>query len=470
MRNGTLERLKARLVAGGYMMDRTIYPDTRSPTVSTDSLLLVVAVAAAENRRLKAVDIGNAYLEAAMTGEEVLMTLDAWCTEILVKLDPTALPFVNSRGELVVRLDKALYGCLTSAKEWFEHLRGILLSIGYVQNAYDECVFNRVVDGVQLTACVYVDDILLTSVSEEVLERALTELKKFFLEVKSSEGTDLDYVSLEIDYGGKQSVTVSMSKYITECLAEWGGNGISSTPNRHDLFDNDDTNVLSDTDREVFHHRVAKLLYLAKRVRPDILLPISFLAGRVTCCTERDGKALDQVYRYLNGARDLCLVYPKSVPAQFEAFVDASFGIHCDGTSRTGIVMAVSGVMVSCFSLRQRIVTKSSTEAELVALSDGAGYVLWMREWALAQGYPLETVVIWQDNQAVLSLIGRGGRASGRTRHLNIRYFFVADRVKSRELELKYLPTKEMLADLLTKGLVGALFRALRDSLMGLTQ
>jgi hypothetical protein len=137
-RDGSLERLKARLVAGGHMMDRTVYPDTRSPTVSSDSLLMTIAIAAAEKRSLLAVDIGNAYLEADMTGEEVWMTLDAWCTTILVKLDPTSLTFVNGRGELVVRLDKALYGCLTSAKEWFEHLRGVLLSLGYEQNPYDE--------------------------------------------------------------------------------------------------------------------------------------------------------------------------------------------------------------------------------------------------------------------------------------------------------------------------------------------
>jgi len=99
-------------------------------------------------------------------------------------------------------------------------------------------------------------------------------------------------------------MTVSMSKYTNE----WEGSGSTRTSTRYDLFADDDSSLLCDADREKFHHRVAKLLYLAKRVRPDILLPISFLAERVSCCTKRDTKALDQVYKYLN-KNHLCLLF-----------------------------------------------------------------------------------------------------------------------------------------------------------------
>jgi len=138
-------------------------------------------------------------------------------------------------------------------------------------------VFNRTLDNAQLSVCVYVDDLLLTCVSTKALGTALEELKSKFREVKSSSGEDVDYVSLEINFSSDREVTVAMSKYTTECLSEWDGNGSAPTPTRYDIFADDDSAPLIEAKREEFHHRVAKLLYLAKRVRPDILLPISVL-------------------------------------------------------------------------------------------------------------------------------------------------------------------------------------------------
>lgn len=114
--------------------------------------------------------------------------------------------------------------------------------------------------------------------------------------------------------------------------------------------------------------------------------------------------------------------------------------------------------------------TKSSTEAELVGLSDGASSVLWAREWLLAQGYTLSPTVIYQDNQGVLSLLAKGRNMKQRTRHLNVRYFFFKDRITKGEIELKYLPTKEMVADIMTKPVSGALMSKLRGVLLGNTQ
>jgi hypothetical protein len=114
---------------------------------------------------LCAVDIGNAYLEADMTGEDALMILNKFTAGLLVKIDPKAAPFIDARGELVVRLKKALYGCLQSAKAWFDHLTTILLDLGYTQNPYVECVCNREAGSSQVTIAGYVDDLLVTSVA-----------------------------------------------------------------------------------------------------------------------------------------------------------------------------------------------------------------------------------------------------------------------------------------------------------------
>ena len=95
--------------------------------------------------------------------------------------------------------------------------------------------------------------------------------------------------------------------------------------------------------------------------------------------------------------------------------------------------------------------------------------VLWAREFLLCQGHPLPPTVIGQDNQGVLSLISKGRHGTQRTKHLNIRYFFVTDRIASEELKLEYVPTKLMVADMMTKPVNGVLLTNLRRMLFGYT-
>jgi hypothetical protein len=117
-------------------------------------------------------------------------------------------------------------------------------------------------------------------------------------------------------------------------------------------------------------------------------------------------------------------------------------------------------------STRQRINTKSSTEAELVGVSDYTGQVIFTRAFLEALGYDIGPAQIEQDNQATLALIRNGRSNSSRTRHIATRYFFVADRVRSGEVVMHYTCTEEMVADILTKALVGARFAELRAALL----
>jgi hypothetical protein len=120
----------------------------------------------------------------------------------------------------------------------------------------------------------------------------------------------------------------------------------------------------------------------------------------------------------------------------------------------------------SVCSSKQKIVTKSSTEAELVGLSDSLGQVIWSRDFLVEQGYTMRPADVFQDNLSTMALAAKGRSTSERTRHVHIRYFFVKDRVASGEVCIKYMPTKLMLADILTKPLQGDLFRAMRKELL----
>lgn len=107
-------------------------------------------------------------------------------------------------------------------------------------------------------------------------------------------------------------------------------------------------------------------------------------------------------------------------------------GVHSDGTSHTGSCVLIGAVgSVHCKSAMQSIVSKSSTEAEFVALSDSSNQGLYTRNFPIAQGHEMEPVTIHQDNTSCMALIERERSGAERSRHITIRYFWVKERVES---------------------------------------
>ena len=110
--------------------------------MSSSAVFAVAAIAAREKRHVVTLDIGGANLNASMKEREVLMCLDEKMAMILVKIRPEYERFLNEDGSMIVQLDKALYGCVESAKLWYDHLRKTLESLGFTVNPHDICVFN----------------------------------------------------------------------------------------------------------------------------------------------------------------------------------------------------------------------------------------------------------------------------------------------------------------------------------------
>jgi hypothetical protein len=148
-------------------------------------------------------------------------------------------------------------------------------------------------------------------------------------------------------------------------------------------------------------------------------------------------------------------------------WVDASYAVHPDMKSHTGGVFSLGKGGIFGTSTRQKINTKSSTEAELVGVAEVLPQILWTRYFLEAQGYMTDDSIIYQDNKSAI-LLENNGRASSskRTRHINIRYYFVTDRIANGEISVAYCPTKQMIADFFTKPLQGAAFIGFRDFIM----
>jgi hypothetical protein len=150
-------------------------------------------------------------------------------------------------------------------------------------------------------------------------------------------------------------------------------------------------------------------------------------------------------------------------------WVDASFGFHPDLRSHTGGVLTLGRRAVYSTSTRQMLNTRSSTEGELVGVNDVLPQILWTKYFPEQQGYASTNAIIYQDNKSAM-LLENNGRAcsSKQIRHINFRCFFVADRIRAKEVRIEYCPTGSRLVDFFTQPLQGTPFRKFRADIMDL--
>ena len=220
--------------------------------------------------------------------------------------------------------------------------------------------------------------------------------------------------------------------------------------------------------RERFHSVTAKLLYLSKRTRQDILTAVAFLTKRVLKTQRDDYDKLTRMIQYIRGTQHMGIRFEVHEPIHVTAYIDASFAIHPDMKSHTDSVITLGKGAIYAKSETQRLMTKSGTEAELVALSDAANQVLWTRDFLESQEHPQPPALVYQDNQSTIQLIRNDCSNSERTRHVDIRYFFLHDRITIGDIDIIYLPTTDMIAYISTKPLQSELFRKLRKELLNI--
>jgi hypothetical protein len=276
---------------------------------------------------------------------------------------------------------------------------------------------------------------------------------------------------MDITFKDDGTATINMKDYVKEAIFESGMDVSRSTatPARKNLFDIDDASEkLNNQQGDLFHSVVAKLLYVSHRGRIDIQLAIAFLCTRVSCSTQQDWAKLRRVLQYLNGTLDLFLTLGADSLTSLKTWVDASYAVHPDMKSHTGGAMSMGRGAFMCKSTKQKLNTKSSTEAEVVGASDYLPNTIWATMFLEAQGHDIQENIFAQDNQSAMRLEKNGRASCGqKSRHINIRFFFIKDRVSSGDISIAYCPTDEMLADFFTKPLQGNLFRKFRAVLLG---
>jgi len=386
-----------------------------------------------------------------------------------VDLYPEYEKYVGKDGVLYCKLLKALYGYVQASKLWYQKVSKFLESLGYVRGEVDPCVFRRVVGEKVYLLTLYVDDILLIAESLEI-ERVGKAFETEYRWITMAVGNSHSYVGMRLTVE-RGCVILDMRYYLINLLQPYDNLQVKAVPgNRETFMVKNEMEKLDLKKRTLFHSTVAKLLYLSKRARPDIIAVVGFLCMRVKDPTLEDWEKLGKLLGYLKGTKDFVMRLKPNALFCVVMYVDASFSAHPDGKSHSGVVVKVGGTPVFFGSKKQKCVSKSPTEAELVALSDNIGFAELFAEFvAFVTNSEQMKPLIYQDSTSVITMVTEGGGAT-RSKMMRTRMCLVLEAVKEDRIEIKYVNTKGMEADGLSKSLGGASFLDFRSNVLNLSE
>jgi len=447
--DGYLCLFKARLVLRGDLQQP--YGDTYAATLAARTFRALVAISNQFGLELIQYDVPNAFLNATLDRTLYAETPDGF----------------KKDGELLQVL-RALYGLKESPLLWYKDLRETLKSLGIAPIPGFPCVY--VNDW--LILFVYVDDIVMAFHPEnrelhEAFEKRLNErynLKclgplKWFLGIRVVRDPNARTINLVQD------------AYIDKVAAKFN---IISTGRHSEVpmlvnYLEQSTEEPNKARTKTYQELVGHLAFLTQYTRPDLARAHVIHASHLTNPGQSHLESVRRVWRHILETKYLALRAQATDEGGIQEYLttpqeyrdpiffgasDAAFADDIETRqSSQGYVFQLFGMTVDWKSTLQRTVTKSTTEAELLALSLAGSE---MEEWCrLFRGLYLnlnQTPIIWCDNQQTVGIVTKDqDRLSTKLKHVDIHQSWVRQEVKHHRLHVQWRPTSQMPADGMTK-------------------
>ena len=329
---------------------------------------------------------------------------------------------------------------------------------GYTQSNGDATLFFRhSPTGVSILA-VYVDNILITGFDAAEACRLGYSLAKEF-EIKAL-GPLRCFLGLEVAYS-THCIFVSQQKYTVDLLTLAGMTECAPVSSPIDpnvkLGEGGDSPPVN---HYQYQQLVGKLLYLT-HTRPDISFAVNLLSQFMHAPYEIHRQAINRVLAYLKGCPRKGLLFPSSMDRTVKVYTDADFGgsiVDCRST--TGYCTLIFGSLVSWKSSKQDKVSRSSAETEYRALADGASEGRWI--YGILSDLRVEYVGpihFLCDNKSAIALAKNPG-LQGRIKHMERDRMFFKEGMDEGIFDLKFVPSTDQAADVLTKGLSKSLLQS----------
>lgn len=440
--DGSIDKYKARLVAKGCSQKEGIdYDEIFAPVVRYNSIRLLLALAVEKNLEIDQMDVIAAFLHPKL--EE----------EIYMELPPNG-PF----GGKYCKLLKSIYGLKQASRVWNLELDSFLKELRFVQSKYDPCVYVRKQGNSCTYIAVYVDDLLIFSNNKsEKLQLKANLMNRFQMKDLGKAHYILGY---RIQYDQEQQVlTLDQTKYVEEILERFNMkdcNGVKTPMDSNQTF-TPDMCPQSEVDkmelRKIpYQEAIGSLLYLSQGTRPDITFAVSFLSRFNHNYGQAHWNAVKRILRYLQETKHYKLTYKKSDRELF-GYCDADWASDTvDRKSTTGYVFMLSSGPVSWSSKKQPTIALSSTEAEYMAMTNAIQEAIWLNGLKSELYSVQSSIVVYGDNKGAIDLC-KNVKFQARTKHIDVRHHFIRDHVQKGTIQMLRVSTKEMVADVFTKGL-----------------
>ena len=356
-----------------------------------------------------------------------------------------------------LELVKAIYGLKQASRVWNETFDEFVCSIGFQISAFDPCLYIKIVEGHCVLLLVYVDDVLVTGSSTELIARTKIDLKGRF-EMTDS-GKCAFVLGIELVDNDDGSVTMCQRRYINDILKRFGMDDCKAVISPTDIS----TKLLpSDAPTKVdapFREAVGARMHLMTATRPDIAYAVGYVSRFMENPQVEHWVAVKRILRYLQGTKTHGICFQPGDKIDFCGDSDADWaGDHFDRKSTSGYAFILMSAPISWGSKKQSSVSLSTSEAEYIALSLAIQEGKWIHhllceilDAASEQGPNLK---IYKDNQSCIKMT-KNPVNHDRAKHIDIKYHHIRDEIKRGEVYLEYCQTSNMLADIMTKGLPG---------------
>lgn len=438
--DGTIDRYKARLVAKGFKQRYGIdYEDTFSPVVKIATIRTVLSVVVSRGWSLRQLDVKNAFLHGVL--EE----------EVYMKQPPG---FENSHTpHHICRLDKALYGLKQAPRAWYSRLSSKLCALGFIPSKADTSLFLFNKSCIIMYVLVYVDDIIVTSSSGYAISALLRDLNNFFA-IKDL-GDLHFFLGIEVKKLN-DGLLLTQEKYATDLLDKVGMRHCKSAPTP--LSSSEQLSLTAGTplgseDNTQFRSIVGALQYLTL-TRPDLSFSVNKICQYLHAPTTDHWTAAKRILRYVKDTSKLGITFARSSSNLLSAFSDADWAGDIDDRRSTGgFTIFVGPNLVSWSARKQATVSRSSTEAEYKALANATAELIWVEALLHELGVKLrQKPSIWCDNLGA-TYLSVNPVFHARTKHIEIDFHFVRERVANGQLAIRFVSTNDQVADGFTKAL-----------------
>jgi transposase InsO family protein len=429
---------KGRIVAQGYnQIEGFDFNETFAPVVRFETLRIYLALSHSERYHIHQMDVSTAFLNGDI--EET----------IYMKQPPG---FIDPlQPDAVCMLKKSLYGLKQSPRQWNRKLITFLLDSNFRQCDYDPCLFISL-GPTKVYVAVYVDDILISSSSEEEIARTKALFSSTF---KMTDLGELEvFLGIKVTRSGS-ILQLSQEAYTCNILEKFGMKDCHPQPSPCDPSAViTEANNVPLPDNIPYRQAVGCLIYLATSTRPDLCFAVNQASRHLSSPTMFDWIQVKRIFRYLAGTKSFGVSFDSNTPFRLTAYADADWGGDIDSRrSTTGFTLMLSGGCISWKSQLQKTVALSSMEAEYMSASQASQEIIWTRNILADLGYEQkEPTLLYEDNQSCIALT-KESRYHKRAKHIDLKYHFIRQTILKQQIALKYCPSAEQKADILTKPL-----------------